>query len=145
MTIAGLWHGANFNFILWGFLNGLFLFLEKQYTSSQKINNILKIIINCFIVFNLWLVFRIQDFSLLIEYIVLLYSNINYFFLKENIYVLIFTIFAVLSQKYDNYLYIKNISKKIKLSFFAPIILMILILGLSFSSGGSNKFIYFDF
>jgi alginate O-acetyltransferase complex protein AlgI len=144
MSAAGLWHGANFNFILWGFLNGLFLFFEKQYILSKK-NNILKITINCFIIFNLWLVFRIQEFNVLIEYIRLLYSNFNYLFVKENIFVFIFTIFAIFSQRYDNYLYIKHVSAKIKLSFFAPIILMIIILGLSFSSGTSEKFIYFDF
>ena len=145
MSVAGLWHGANFNFILWGFLNGLFLFFEKQYTSINKKNNVLKVTINCFIIFNLWLVFRIQDLNVLIEYIGLLYSNFNYLFIKENIFVLIFTVFAVLSQKYDNYLYIKNVSAKIKFSLFVPIILMIIILGLSFSSGTSEKFIYFDF
>ena len=145
MSVAGLWHGANFNFILWGFLNGLFLFFEKHYTSINKKNNVLKVTINCFIIFNLWLVFRIQDLNVLIEYIGLLYSNFNYLFIKENIFVLIFTVFAVLSQKYDNYLYIKNVSAKIKFSLFVPIILMIIILGLSFSSGTSEKFIYFDF
>ena len=145
MSVAGLWHGANFNFILWGFLNGFFLFLEKQYTSPNKLNNVLKITINCFIIFNLWLVFRIQDFNILIEYIKILYSNTGYFFVKENIFVLIFSIFAIMSQRYDNYLFIKNISTKIKFSFFVPIILMIIILGLSFISGTSKKFIYFDF
>lgn len=30
MSIAGLWHGASINFILWGFLNGIFLFFEKK-------------------------------------------------------------------------------------------------------------------
>jgi alginate O-acetyltransferase complex protein AlgI len=145
MSVAGLWHGANFNFILWGFLNGLFLFIEKQYTSTKKINETLKISINCFIIFNLWLVFRIQDLNILTDYISLLYSNISYLFLKENIFVLLFAIFAVLSQKYDNYPYIKKISTKINISFFFPIILMVIILGLSFSSGTSDKFIYFDF
>jgi alginate O-acetyltransferase complex protein AlgI len=146
MSLAGLWHGANFNFILWGFLNGLLLFFEKQYTPSKKINDILKITINCFIIFNLWLIFRIQDFSILIEYISLLYANIDYLFLKENIFVLFFTILAISSQKYDNYSYIKQISTKIRLSFFSvPVIILIIILGLSFSSGTSDKFIYFDF
>jgi len=29
MSIAGLWHGASLNFIVWGFLNGLILCIEK--------------------------------------------------------------------------------------------------------------------
>ena len=30
MTIGGLWHGASLNFILWGFLHGFFLSIEKS-------------------------------------------------------------------------------------------------------------------
>jgi len=145
MTLAGLWHGANYNFILWGFLNGLVLFIEKKISLFKKMNNILKIFINCFIIFNLWLVFRIQEFDVMIEYITLLYTNINQLFLKENILLLVFTFFAILSQKYDNYFYLKNISKKITLSYVLPFIILIVIIGLGFNSGTSDKFIYFDF
>jgi len=145
MSLAGLWHGANLNFIIWGFLNGLFLFLEKKISPFLNLNNVFKIIINCFIIFNLWLVFRIQDLNLLIDYFRLLYLNFEFFLIKENIFVLAFTILAVLSQKYDNYLHLKNISEKIKLTYFVPIITLIIIIGLSFNSGTSDKFIYFDF
>ena len=145
MSVAGLWHGANFNFIIWGFLNGLFLFLEKKIPPFLNLNNVFKITINCFIIFNLMLVFRIQDLNLLIDYFRLLYLNFEFFLIKENIFVLAFTIFAVLSQKYDNYSYLKNMSEKIKLTYFVPIITLIIILGLSFNSGTSDKFIYFDF
>ena len=145
MSIAGLWHGANFNFIIWGFFNGLFLFFEKKISPFVNLNNFFKIIINCFIIFNLWLIFRIQDLNILIEYFRLLYFNLDSFFLRENIFVLTFSILAILSQKYDNYSYIKNLSEKIKLTYFVPIIILIIILGLSFNSGTSDKFIYFDF
>ena len=145
MSVAGLWHGANFNFIIWGFLNGLFLFLEKKIPPFLNLNNVFKIIINCFIIFNLMLVFRIQDLNLLIDYFRLLYLNFEFFLIKENIFVLAFTILAVLSQKYDNYLHLKNISEKIKLTYFLPIITLIIIIGLSFNFGTSDKFIYFDF
>ena len=145
MSIAGLWHGANFNFIIWGFLNGLFLFFEKKISPFVNLNNFFKITINCFIVFNLWLIFRIQDLNTLIDYFRLLYFNLDSFLLRENIFVLTFSILAILSQKYDNYSYIKNLSEKIKLTYFVPIIILIIILGLSFNSGTSDKFIYFDF
>ena len=145
MSIAGLWHGANFNFIIWGFLNGLFLFFEKKISPFVNLNNFFKITINCFIVFNLWLIFRIQDLNTLIDYFRLLYFNLDSFLLRENIFVLTFSILAILSQKYDNYSYIKNVSEKIKLTYFVPIIILIIILGLSFNSGTSDKFIYFDF
>jgi alginate O-acetyltransferase complex protein AlgI len=31
MTLCGLWHGANWNFILWGFYNGVLLALHRSY------------------------------------------------------------------------------------------------------------------
>ena len=43
MSIAGLWHGASLNFILWGFLNGFILFFEKMINRSFGISRILKI------------------------------------------------------------------------------------------------------
>ena len=46
MSVAGLWHGAKFNFILWGFLNGLFLCLEKSFTAFTKSKSILRITIS---------------------------------------------------------------------------------------------------
>ena len=145
MTLAGLWHGANFNFIIWGFLNGILLFVEKKFFLNLRINKFFKIILNCFIIFNLWIVFRIQESDILIKYFILLYSNIDTFIIKENLLVFIFTIFAIFSQKYDNYYFIKEKVKSFNLSFIVPIILLIVALGLTFSSGGSEKFIYFDF
>ena len=145
MSVAGLWHGANFNFILWGFLNGLLLFIEKKINFFLRIHLSIKILINCFVIFNLWLVFRLQDFNLLYEYLMIFYSNLHYFFLKENLIILAITIISVLSQKYDNYYYIKNFATQVNVRYIFPIIFLIIALGLSFSSGTSDKFIYFDF
>ncbi|MDF3819980.1 MBOAT family protein [Leptospira sp. 96542] len=36
-VLSGLWHGANWTFIIWGFLNGMYLVLEKL-IGFQKIN-----------------------------------------------------------------------------------------------------------
>ena len=38
MTIAGLWHGAAFGFIVWGLLHGIFLILDK-YLAIQRLKN----------------------------------------------------------------------------------------------------------
>ncbi|MRJ42956.1 MULTISPECIES: MBOAT family O-acyltransferase [Idiomarina] len=36
-TIVGLWHGAAFNFILWGFVNGVFIVVEKLFYKQNLI------------------------------------------------------------------------------------------------------------
>ena len=145
MSIAGLWHGANFNFIIWGAINGLFLFLEKKITFKNFINKKIKIFLNCFLIFNLWLIFRIQDLSFFIEYFINLYLNFQLFFITENLYLLLFVVLAIISQKYDNYFFIQKFAKKINLTFVLPILILIIFIGLSFNSGTSDKFIYFNF
>ena len=52
---------------------------------------------------------------------------------------------AVFSQKFDNYKYIENISKKINLLILIPIFIIVLVTGLAIKAGSSEKFIYFDF
>ena len=145
MSVAGLWHGASINFILWGFLNGLLLFLEKKINRFFNLNNLFKISLTCFVVFNLWIVFRIQNFAIMNQFFIQLYTNLNTIFYKENLILIILVIMGIYSQKFDNYECIKNISKKVKLVYLSPIIIMIILTGLAFNTGTSEKFIYFDF
>ena len=144
MSIAGLWHGASLNFILWGFLNGLILTFEKYLKSYNK-KNIFKIIINCFIVFNLWVVFRVQDFNLLINFFTILYSNILLFFKPSNILVLLFTVLSIFTQKFEDIDKIKIFSDKLKFSYIIPFFIVFLLIGFAMNAGQSDKFIYFDF
>lgn len=36
-TLGGLWHGANYTFMVWGFLNGILLFFEKNISIYIKV------------------------------------------------------------------------------------------------------------
>ena len=133
------------NFILWGFLNGLFLYFEKKLSKFFNLNKFFKILITCFIIFNLWIIFRIQEFDLMYKFLFNLYVNIKYIFYYENILLFLITILAVISQKYDNFQNIKQTSLKFNFSILIPIVIIILITGLAINTGTSDKFIYFDF
>jgi len=82
MLLGGLWHGAGWNFILWGGLHGLYLSLHKLWTRDAKISavkpprKILPLTAHlfwAFITFNLvcltWIPFRSADFSVTMLYI----------------------------------------------------------------------------
>ena len=144
MSIAGLWHGASLNFIIWGFLNGIILCIEKILNKSYT-TSFIRIWINCFIIFNLWIIFRISEFDNLINYFFLFYSGISNAINFENLILLLVVIFSIFLQKYDNFYYLQNFSKKINLipAFFFFII--IVITGLAINTGQSEKFIYFQF
>jgi D-alanyl-lipoteichoic acid acyltransferase DltB (MBOAT superfamily) len=70
MTIAGLWHGAAFGFVLWGILHGLFLIVDKFVTKYRVRNRTFMTLTNplawvftqaC--VFFAWVFFRNPDTS----------------------------------------------------------------------------------
>jgi len=39
MLLGGLWHGANWTFVVWGGLHGLYLWVEKYYKDARGIKN----------------------------------------------------------------------------------------------------------
>ena len=74
MFLGGLWHGASWNFVIWGMLHGsylaIFKFIEKKYSSFRifrffrtRLGVILSIIITHYLVFLAWIPFRVQDFE----------------------------------------------------------------------------------
>jgi alginate O-acetyltransferase complex protein AlgI len=145
MAIAGLWHGASFNFILWGFLNGILLTAERFFKVEKFTYSLFKNLFYCFLIFNLWLVFRISDFSLLQIFFEKLYINFFEIFMFENLIVVSFVLLSVMTQKVDNYDFLKDISKKVDIKIVIPFFITIILVGFSLSFGQSEKFIYFQF
>lgn len=145
MTIAGIWHGASLNFILWGFLNGIILCFEKLFNLVSLKYNFIKNIFACFIIFNLWIFFRISDFPSIIVFFDNLYLADESLLVLENFLTLFFVIIIVFLQKFENHNFLFFLSKKLNFSFIISFFLIILLLGFSISLGQSEKFIYFQF
>ena len=144
MSIAGLWHGASLNFIIWGFLNGVILCLERIFNFYNS-RSILRIIVNCFIIFNLWIVFRITEMKNFIIYYTKLYGSILELFNLENLLIILIVVIVIVSQKFENFLTVKNFSKKTNITFVVIFFILVILSGLGISVGRSEKFIYFQF
>ena len=70
MLLGGLWHGASWNFIIWGFLNGAYLSLEKMFGLEAKGSAAYSWphkLVRVFVTFNLicltWVFFRAASFQ----------------------------------------------------------------------------------
>jgi D-alanyl-lipoteichoic acid acyltransferase DltB (MBOAT superfamily) len=68
MLLGGLWHGASWNFVIWGFLNGVYLSVEKVLDSYQiRTTSFLFKCGQVFITFHLicltWIFFRANTFK----------------------------------------------------------------------------------
>lgn len=59
--ISGLWHGASWNFVVWGALHGFFICIDKLWNKKRKNGSV---VITFLIVVLLWVVFRIEDLGL---------------------------------------------------------------------------------
>ncbi|MCG6169864.1 MBOAT family protein [Leptospira sp. FAT2] len=74
MILGGLWHGASWNFVIWGFLHGLCLALERWFrdrirfpwTEGLFVARIAKILYQIFVILLvclIWIFFRSKTFS----------------------------------------------------------------------------------
>tara|TARA_B100000029_G_scaffold296048_1_gene289335 strand:- start:3150 stop:4622 length:1473 start_codon:yes stop_codon:yes gene_type:complete len=161
MLLMGLWHGASWNFIIWGGIHGLFLafhtILRTKIPQSStnffksRIGIVFSIIVTQYLVFFTFLAFRIQDFEHM------LYSMQKYVFLdfatsqtleiiSNNEFavslIVLFIILHFISFKKDNL--VKRISE-FRLSYWGLFLFMIILPITLFYVGSSQQFIYFQF
>ncbi|RAK62734.1 MBOAT family O-acyltransferase [Hymenobacter edaphi] len=70
MLLGGLWHGASWNFVIWGFLNGLYLSVEKllgvRVEATEQLpwwSKLLRIGLTFHLICLTWVFFRAQSFE----------------------------------------------------------------------------------
>lgn len=156
--LTGIWHGAAYNFILWGLFIGVFLVIEKLWLSKyiSKLPKVLRniyvlfIIMISFIMFNAGSIneafFNIKGlFGLNKEVFI---NNYTIYYLKSYLIVLIIAIFGATPL-------FKNIIEKLKkskclnkiINILEPIFLVILLLLVTayLIDSSYNPFLYFRF
>ena len=69
--LTGLWHGANWTFIVWGVYHGLFLLLERAGMDKilERLPNIIRVIYTLLIVMVGWVFFRSETLEGAVDYI----------------------------------------------------------------------------
>jgi len=155
--ISGLWHGASWNFILWGAYHGLFLVLERLFLIKfyKKIGNWFSLPLTFIIVITGWVLFRNENINQGFYIIKQLYSfqffdgkfTLNNDFLFMASLALIFSFFTITksTRSFQEKVYGEQFSKSSQwLAVSASIILFYI--SLSFISAlDFNPFIYFRF
>lgn len=142
--LTGFWHGAEYNFILWGIYFFIFIYLEKLFLS--KILNKYIIFSHIYTVFILligWCIFAITDLNTLRVYIGKLFTfdlTLDYIFYLRN-YIIIFIICIVSSTPLIGKFYNK-MNKNIR----TVIIFILFLLSIAYLVDSSyNPFLYFRF
>lgn len=88
--LTGFWHGASWNYVIWGLYFFVFLILEKYFLKEklEKLPNFLKHIYTLFIILISWVIFSIEDISVLGNYLSSMFINNNGFINNDCFYLL---------------------------------------------------------
>ena len=162
MLIGGFWHGASWNFVIWGLLHGTYLvvhkflserfhFLQNNSFFNSKIGKILSILITQYFIFLAWIPFRMNNFgdsiNFMSKYIFYDFSTISldklsvYPKLSMALIVLFFTIHFVTYLRPNILNKISNL-KLFWWSLFFTVILTVIVFSFN---GNQEDFIYFKF
>jgi alginate O-acetyltransferase complex protein AlgI len=160
---TGLWHGASWNFVIWGLIHGTFITLERLGWSKllSKSFGLVQHLYTIFVVLVAWVFFRIDNLSDAINYVKALFgcseatmTNIYIFRYFSSNFILIFIIallgatpffefinnqINILASKFNVILHLKYILVMI------GIILLLFIIINQLVTGSYNPFIYFRF
>ena len=154
---SGLWHGASWNFIIWGGYHGFFLVAERSAIGRliDRMGKYFRTILTFFIVVIGWVFFRIEHFHDAALYIKTMFgfSSGNFHAIlasKFYFFLVIAFVFSFLTlsnsgMKLQNYFYGSSHSSR---GYFALGIISIVLFAICLSSITSqnfNPFIYFRF
>ena len=155
---SGLWHGAAWNFIIWGAFHGLFLILDRIFLlkALSKAGKLLSIVVTFFIVITGWVIFRIEDMHKLGQYLKKMFAfnfdidssvitrpDFN-IMVWAAVFFSFFTLLPKVKPLHDGIFY-AQLNKKPLLLFTAAGIGLYLICLVYVSGSSFNPFIYFRF
>jgi D-alanyl-lipoteichoic acid acyltransferase DltB (MBOAT superfamily) len=153
MLLGGLWHGAAWHYVLWGFLHGLFLCVERVLglgtASDEKLSTgkrIARTIIIFHCVLLTWTVFRVNSVSDIPLLVRAMFSGITPHVLTRG---MVFAMAAIVlgwaSQLVHEYLPVErrllSLPVPVKAAYYAGLSLVVMIL----ASTEYRAFIYFQF
>ena len=116
--LTGIWHGANWNFIIWGVYFGILLLLEKFFLLKlfKKLPGFVGHVYTMFLVIISWAIFAIEDMGTLGKYLGAMFGAGGSFATRETLYLLasnavLFVILIVASTSLPKFLAGKVMAK----------------------------------
>lgn len=153
---SGLWHGASWNFVLWGVYHGCFLVIERLFLSKMYdiMGRFIPMILTFFFVVIGWVFFRVEHFDGAITYIGRMFAMQSGVDLQADMQFITMFCVAIFFSFFAVFQKTKSIQETVFAGDFtlkqhyliSPIILILFVLSIaSITSFGFNPFIYFRF
>jgi len=156
--ISGLWHGASWNFVLWGAFHGLFLIADRVFlmTVLNKLGNFFAMLFTFFVVMMGWVIFKIENLEATYLYYQKLFafnfSSLQWHSEKEFYAVLLlafffafFTLIPRFGEKVYQQIFYSTYSTRLHVCMTLISIFLFILCLASLASSNFNPFIYFRF
>jgi alginate O-acetyltransferase complex protein AlgI len=154
MVIGGLWHGANWTFVLWGMMHGIGIVVSHAVSRTPLLAWVghaprwLKILVTFHFVVVTWVFFRAPDLATANTVITGPFTaswNAGMTALTLNAFsILLMAVFFAL-HFFDHHAVIRYLTKRFSALYVWTVLVGFGILAIALSAGSSAKFIYFDF
>ena len=147
-VVSGLWHGASYNFLIWGFLHGCFYIIENLKILKRFINHILWRFVSMLLIIFLWGIFRAEGPTHAYQ----MFLNISKFssdglniLNNEFLFVLILSLIFICLEKHITKYGYKVSTKMPESPVISGIIFTFLFSIIFIFQGEVNEFVYFQF
>jgi alginate O-acetyltransferase complex protein AlgI len=153
MVLGGLWHGANWTFVIWGFLHGLALSVTHLLRSPMRKLGIfipawLALLLTFHFVTFAWIYFRAKDIASAHQIIGVVFHGSwgnPIGILQQNLFMILLMLVFFVLHRFDRHALLRIGVRRSNPIVFWPAIGICWILAIAVSQGSSAKFIYFDF
>lgn len=155
--ISGLWHGASWNFVLWGAFHGLFLILDRLFLLDllRKLGSIPATVFTFFVVVLGWVLFRIENMADALIYYQRMFAfdfgpanfSLSGEFKLVFLFAILFSFWSLLPRIKDltNLVYFRKHSRALTLGLMCVCTLLYVFSISTLATTDFNPFIYFRF
>lgn len=146
--VSGIWHGANWTFIVWGMIHGIVQIIEKffhlqSYAGKSIAMKVFKVAVTFILVDFAWIFFRMPDLSSAIGFIRQIFTHFGESFSFMDYKLSVFLVFIILKDLVDEFkpslLYFNSVC--LRYSVYSFLVILILLTGVL----SSGQFIYVSF
>jgi len=155
-VISGFWHGADWNFIIWGAYHGFFLIMDKLFLLKlyNRIGKYPSVLITFFLTLIGWVIFRATSINQIIFYLKSMFNfNFTNYYVDSRfwtvlILAIIFSSITLLKKGLiiENFIFFKQSYSNNQILLFGLLTFVLFFISTVYIvSSGFNPFIYFKF
>lgn len=148
MILGGLWHGASWNFVIWGAIHGVGLGMVHQLRGILQLPRWLGVFITFHFVTLAWVLFRAPDMVTAVRVLTgpfrESYGNAGPTLTLAAFPIALCIVFS-LTHRFDRHSFLRRASIRMNKPLQWGLIFLFWIVAVTVSQGSSAKFIYFDF